>query len=473
MSEHDAVVVGSGPNGLAAAIRLAQTGRRVLVIEGSDAVGGGSRTAELTLPGFRHDVCSAIHPFGVASPFFRSLPLTDHGLRWLEPEIEVAHPLDGGRAVLGVRSLEETAAHLGVDGSSFEKLLAPMVGSADEVFGDVLRPLIGIPRHPAATARFGLRALRSAASLARRWQGAEARAYFAGHAAHNTTPLDAAGSAAAGLALAMSVHAYGWPVAAGGSQAITDALVSVLGSLGGVIETGRWVGSLDELSAPVVMLDLGPRGLLRLAGAALDGRYAARLRTWRYGPAAFKVDWALDGPVPWQESRVAAAGTVHVGGTFEEVAASEAAAWKGAHSDRPFMIVGQQSAVDPSRAPAGKHTLWGYCHVPNGSDIDMTERMESHIERFAPGFRDLILARRVTTPAESESQNPNHVGGEVIGGATTLRQLLARPRMLSPYRTPLPGVYLCSASTPPGPGVHGMCGYWAAEAAIADGRLPS
>jgi phytoene dehydrogenase-like protein len=470
VSDYDAVVVGAGPNGLAAAVRLAQAGRRVLVIEGAQTAGGGTRTSEVTLPGFRHDICSAIHPFGVASPFFRSLPLGDHGLRWVEPAVAVAHPLDGGRAVIGQRSLEATGAEFGVDAEAFRRLLNPIIERADDVFGDVMRPLLRLPRRPLATAAFGLRALRSAKGLTSRFRDEEAKAYLGGHCAHNTTPLDAAASAAAGLALAASVHAYGWPMAAGGSHAITDALASLLTDLGGKIEVGRWVATLAELpQAGIVMLDVVPRNFLRLAGDRLDGRYAARLRSWRYGPGAFKMDWALDGPIPWTDPRVRAAGTVHVGGTFAEMAESEDAAWNGRHVERPFMIVAQQTVADPSRAPEGKHTAWAYCHVPNGSTVDMQDRMEAQLERFAPGFRDLVLGRAIMTPAQLETHNPNNVGGEVIGGATTLRQLLARPRLRpSPYRTPLPGVYLCSASTPPGPGVHGMCGYWAAETALGD-----
>ncbi|MEE8330484.1 MAG: NAD(P)/FAD-dependent oxidoreductase [Acidimicrobiia bacterium] len=470
MSEVDAIVVGAGPNGLAAAVRLGQAGRRVLVIEGADTVGGGARTAELTLPGFRHDPCSAVHPFGVASPFFRSLPLEKHGLSWIEPEVPVAHPLDDGRAIIGQRSLEATVAELGTDGRALANLLGPTVEHADDVFGDVMRPLLRVPRHPLSTGRFGLRALRSAKGLVGRFKTEEAKAYFAGHSAHNTTPLDSVGSAAAGLALAAAVHAYGWPLAAGGSQAISDALAGLVAELGGSIETGRWVTSLSELpKAEVVMLDVTPRGLLQLAGDRLSDAYASRLRSWKHGPAAFKIDWALDGPIPWTNPRVAGAGTVHVGGTFSEIAASEAAAWNGGHVDSPFMIVSQQSVADPSRAPNGKHIGWAYCHVPNGSTEDMVERMELQMERFAPGFRDLVLARAVMAPGQLETYNPNYVGGEIIGGASTLRQIVARPRLRpSPYRTPLAGVYLCSASTPPGAGVHGMCGYWAAETALSD-----
>jgi phytoene dehydrogenase-like protein len=470
VSDYDAVVVGAGPNGLAAAVRLAQAGRRVLVIEGAETVGGGTRTSERTLPGFRHDICSAIHPLGAASPFFRSLPLGDHGLKWIPPSMAIAHPLDGGRAVIGQRSLEATGAELGVDDGAFRRLLGPIVEHADDVFGDVLRPLLRLPRHPLATASFGLRALRSAKGLISRFRAEEAKAYLGGHCAHNTTPLDVPASAAAGLALAASVHAFGWPIAAGGSQAIADALASVLIELGGKVEVGKWVMTLDDLpQAGIVMLDVGPRGLARLAGDRLDGRYTAGLRRWRYGPAVFKIDWALDGPIPWTDARVGAAGTVHVGGTFAEMAESEEAAWNGRHADKPFMIVAQQTVADPSRAPRGKHTAWGYCHVPNGSTVDMQDRMEAQLERFAPGFRDLVLARATMSPGQFEAHNPNNVGGEVLGGAATLRQLVARPRLRpSPYRTPLPGVYLCSASTPPGPGVHGMCGFWAAETALAD-----
>jgi phytoene dehydrogenase-like protein len=463
----DAVVVGSGPNGLAAAITLAQAGRSVLVLEAAETVGGGVRSAELTRPGFVHDVCSAIHALAKASPCFGALPLEDHGLELVEPPVPMAHPLDGGSAVLLERSVDETATGLDADGQSYRKLMTPLV----EHSGKLLPFLLGrspLPRHPVAAARFGLLGLRSAVGLAERFEGDRARALVAGLSAHSIQDLRRSPTASFGLVLGLFAHTHGWPFVRGGSQRLADALASYLRSLGGEIEVGRRVDSVDDLpKSKVTMLDVTPRQVLQLAGHRLPGRYVRALRRYRYGPGVFKVDWALDGPVPWTAEGCARAATVHVGGTFEEIADSETAVWRGETSERPFVLVAQQSLFDDTRAPEGKHTLWAYCHVPNGSREDMTERIESQIERFAPGFGELILERSVHGPAEMERYNPNYVGGDINGGVQDLRQLYTRPVVrLNPYSTPVEGLYLCSSSTPPGGGVHGMCGYWAAQSVL-------
>jgi phytoene dehydrogenase-like protein len=464
----DAIVVGAGPNGLAAAIALARAGRSVLLLESGPTVGGGARTAELTLPGFRHDVCSAIHPLGVGSPFLRRLPLDRHGLAWIQPDAPLAHPLDDGTAVVLERSVDRTAAGLGGDGAAYRRLLEPFVRQADELLADALGPL-RVPAHPLLLARFGLYGVRSAHGLAdSTFRGERARGLFAGLAAHSLLPLDRAVTAAFGLVLALLAHAYGWPVARGGSQALSDALASYLRSLGGEIECGRPVESLAELPpARAVLLDVTPRQLVALAGDRLPAAYRRRLLGYRYGPGVFKLDLALEGPVPWSSAECARAATVHLGGALEEIGRSEAAVWRGEHPERPFVLVGQQSLFDRSRAPDGKHAVWAYCHVPNGSEVDMTEPVERQIERFAPGFRERVLARHMMGPRELERYNPNYVGGDINAGVQDVRQLLTRPvARLVPYETPLSGVYLCSASTPPGGGVHGMCGYWAARAAL-------
>lgn len=471
-AEHDAVIVGSGPNGLAAAVTLARAGRRVLVLEAADTIGGGCRTRELTLPGFRHDVCSAFHPLATASPFFRELPLAEHGLELVQPPVPLAHPLDGGTAVVLERSLEETAIGLGQDGAAWRKLYGPLVDHADTLVDETLGPIRPYTRHPLVLTRFGLLAVRSATGLARaRFRGERARALFAGLAAHAVLPLERSPTASFGLMLGMMGHAAGWPVARGGSQSIADALGSYLRSLGGEIRTSTEVGSVDELPATrMLMLDVSPRDLARLAGHLLPDGYKRRLARYRHGPGVFKIDWALDRPIPWQAPECARAGTVHVGGTLEEIAAAERAPFDGKQADRPYVLVGQQSLFDETRAPVGKHTGWAYCHVPNGSDVDMTERIEEQLERFAPGFAATVLARHVMDPADFETYNPNYVGGDIVGGMHTLRQLAFRPTLrLSPYRTPARGIYLCSSSTPPGGGVHGMCGFLAARAALRAG----
>ncbi len=465
--EYDAVVVGAGPNGLAAAAALAGAGASVLVVEQDERPGGGCRSAELTLPGFVHDVCSAVHPTGAASPFLRSLALSDHGLSWLHPEVLAAHPLDGGSAGVLLRGVQDTARAL--DDPGWRRLLGPLVTRWDDVSDSVLGPLLRLPRHPLALAAFGVRALWPATTLARRALATDAgRALFAGIAAHSVTALERPLTAAAGILLAGAGHAAGWPVARGGSQAIVDALGAHLASLGGRIETGRLVTRIDELPrARAVLFDTTPQAMADIAGERLPARYRHRLARFRYGPGVFKIDYALDGPVPWTAEPCRRAGTVHVGGTLDEVASAEAEVARGRHPERPFVLVAQQSVVDPTRAPSGKHTLWVYCHVPAGSTLDMTGAIEAQLERFAPGFADLVLARAVTTSVELATYNPNCVGGDIGGGANDGLQLLFRPVMSPhPHRTPAPDIFLCSSSTHPGGGVHGMCGYWAAREAL-------
>lgn len=468
-SSYDAVVVGSGPNGLAAAIALAQAGRSVVVFEAAESIGGGTCSAALTLPGFVHDVCSAVHPLAVASPFFTGLPLGEHGLSWLEPPASLAHPLDGGRAIVVERSVERTAGQLGHDGPAYRRFMNPLVADWDELRKMLLGPL-GLPRHPFKLARFGLHAFRSSCRLAQSlFTEAPARALIAGMAAHSLLPLERPVSAAFALVLGITAHAVGWPVPRGGSQRIADSLASCLRSLGGEVLTGFTVTSLDQLPpARAILCDLTPRQLLRVAGARLTAKFRAKLERYRYGPGVYKMDWAVDGPIPWTAPECRRAATVHLGGTLEEIAASERAVWEGDHVERPFVLLAQPSLFDPTRAPSGKHTVWAYCHVPNGSTFDMSARIENQIERFAPGFRDLVLARNALTPAELERHNPNLVGGDIGGGANNLSQLFTRPTFRL-YRTSSPGLYICSSSTPPGGGVHGMCGYFAAQAALKDG----
>ncbi|HYS53246.1 MAG TPA: NAD(P)/FAD-dependent oxidoreductase [Thermoanaerobaculia bacterium] len=463
MAGLDAVVVGAGPNGLSAAIVLAQAGRSVVVLEAHDTIGGGARTAELTLPGFRHDVCSAIHPMAVISPFFRSLKLD---VEWVEPRYAIAHPLDDGRAAILERSLDATSAGLGRDARAWHDLFAPFVG--DTLFSEILRPMRIFTRHPILLARFGIEALRSAFGVARRFGEDPARALLAGCAAHAVRPLETAGTGAFAVTFALSGHATGWPFPKGGSQRIVESLVTRLRSLGGEIRVSTPVRSMRDLpESRVVIFDVTPKQLAAIAGDALPERYGRRLRRFQYGPGVFKVDFALDGPIPWRAAECAGAATVHLGGTLEEIARHEAEIWRGRNSERPFVLLAQQSLFDPTRAPAGKHTGWAYCHVPNGSSDDMTERIEKQIERFAPGFRDRILARHTFNAAQLESYNANLVGGDVGGGAYTLLQTVARPfPKVNPYATPNPRLFLGSSSTPPGGGVHGLCGWFAAQAAL-------
>ena len=469
--DFDAIVVGSGPNGLAAAIALARTGRRVLVRETAATVGGGMRSLELTLPGFVHDVCSAVHPLAVSSPFFRTLPLAEHGLRWIESPVALAHPLDGAPTVLLHRSLERTAAELGHgDRQRYADLMAPYVEHWSGFVPDLLAPLHW-PRHPWLLGTFGLRALRSAQSLLRsKFHDERTRAMLAGICAHATLPLDSAASFSFGFVLALAAHTAGWPIPEGGSQSLADALAGCFRSLGGVIETESPVRSLDDLPpAPLCFLDITPRQALQIVGDRFPAAYRDRLASYRYGPGSFKVDWALSAPVPWRDASCSRAATVHLGGTLEQMAASEAAVWRGEIDERPYTLIVQPSLFDATRAPAGQHTLWGYCHVPNGCDVDVTPRIEAQVERFAPGFRDVILARRVTPPSGLEAYNANYVGGDISGGANLLGQLFFRPvRRWSPYHTPVPGLFFCSSSTPPGGGVHGMSGWHAVKAALGD-----
>ena len=465
---HDAIVVGAGPNGLSAAIALAQAGRRVLVLEAAPTIGGGSRTAELTLPGFRHDICSAIHPTAMVSPFFRSLPLASHGLEFIQPPVALAHPFDDGTAAALTCPVAETAATLGVDAAGYERLMSPLVRDADRLIPQLMGPL-RLPRHPIALARFGLSALRSARGLAdARFGGEPAKGLFAGMAAHGFLPLDRPATAAFGLVLGLFGHHAGWPIPRGGSQAIVDALAAHLVSLGGEIRTDAPVRSLAGLEkARAIVFDLTPRQILAIAGDELPARYRRTLGRFRYGPGVFKVDWALDGPVPWTAGACRRAGTVHLGGTLAEIADSEAAVSAGRHPERPFVLIAQQSLFDPTRAPAGKHTLWGYCHVPHGSTVDMTDAIEAQVERFAPGFRDLILAKATMTTRDVARHNENYIGGDINGGVQDLRQLFTRPApRLDPYATPNPRLFICSSSTPPGGGVHGMAGAFAARSVL-------
>lgn len=515
---YDAVVVGAGPNGLAAAVRLAQEGLSVLVVEANEMIGGGTRSAELTLPGYTHDICSAIHPLGLGSPFFCQLPLDKHGLHWIQPEVPLAHPLDGGEAaalrrsagtskdsergqpcprdpvainaaqpdvaqktlplsaqrddhVQIERSLRETAAALGRDGAAYEGLFRGLALNWEILSAEFLKPMLHWPRHPFKLARFSLRALRSASGLAKaQFKEDPARALFCGLAAHSFLPMEQRASAAFGLVLGMLGHAVGWPLPRGGAQRIADALAAHFRALGGEIATGTRVERLDQLPlSRSVLLDVTPLQLLLIAGDKLPASYARRLGKFCHGPGVFKLDYALSAPIPWKSSVCARAGTVHVCGTLGEIAASERVVAEGKAPERPFVLLAQPSLFDETRAPEGRHTAWAYCHVPHGSNFDMTERVERQIERFAPGFRDCILARHTMNCAEMEQRNANLVGGDISGGATDLWQLIARPVFSSaPYRTPVPGLYLCSSSTPPGGGVHGMCGFHAAEIAIRD-----
>ena len=465
----DAVVVGSGPNGLSAAVALAQGGASVLVLEAADEVGGGTRTAELTEPGFRHDVCSAVHTTGILSPFFRSLPLEEHGLRWIVPRASVAHPLDGEPAVMLWGSVEDTCAGLGADASSYRDLVAPFLDDAAGFFGDALGPL-GWPKHPGMFLRFGTKAMWPATTFAHwRFQQSRAQALFAGCAGHSILPLDKMFTAALGLIFSIAGHVEPWPVAAGGSEAIPRALAGLLRELGGEIRTGVRVTTSAELpAARVYLFDTSPDQLVSIAESALPAGYRRRLGRYRYGPGAFKLDWALDGPIPWSDPNCLEASTVHLGGSLEEIAAGEAAMFRGEHPARPYVLLCQQSQFDPTRAPEGKHTGYAYCHVPGGSTVDMTEAIENQVERFAPGFRDRILARHAMNTHDFYAYNPNFVGGAITGGVADVFQLFTRPvARLDPYATPNPRVFICSASTPPGGGVHGMCGFHAAQSALS------
>ncbi len=467
---YDAVIIGSGPNGLSAAVYLARAGASVLVIEGHDQIGGGARTAELTLPGFHHDVCSAIHPMGVASPFFKTLPLADFGLEWIHPGIPLAHPFDDGGAAVLHRSIDETAATFDrASEQAYRRLFAPLLGKFDDTLVDLLAPPRW-PGDPLGLMRFGVRAFPSSLAAARAWFSDEkARALLAGNAAHSLLPLDRLLSTnAIGLMLMLAGHAVGWPVARGGSGRITAALGAYLSSLGGKVETGRRVETIEELpAAKAYLFDTSPSALATIVGGRLPESYRRRLRRFRHAPGVFKIDYALDGPVPWRSAACREAGTVHLGGGLDEITIAEREVNRGIHPSRPFVLTAQQSVCDKSRAPLGKHTFWAYCHVPSGSKVDMTAAIEGQIERFAPGFRARVLARHTMNCADYERYNPNLIGGDIVGGVADWRQLLTRPVVrLKPHTTPDPAIFLCSASTPPGAGVHGMGGYWAAKEAI-------
>jgi phytoene dehydrogenase-like protein len=463
----EAVVVGSGPNGLAGAVALARAGCHVTVYEAADRIGGGTRSAELTLPGLLHDECSAFHPTGVASPFLRSLPLAEHGLRWRWPQLDLAHPLDDGGVAVLSRHMAVTTKSLGPDGASWQRLFEPLVASMEPLADEIMRPVVHLPRHPWRLARFGLRAMLPATALARRWRTAEARALFAGMAAHQMHPLSAPFSSSVGLMLAVAGHAYGWPVAEGGSRAISDALASLLRAHNGTIVTGTEITELPK--ADIVLLDVAPTAAAELLGSRLPPRVHRAYRRYRHGPAVFKLDLAVEGGIPWQNADCGRAGTVHLGGTLAEIAATEAEISKGRMPERPFVLIGQQFLADPGRSAGDLHPVWAYAHVPAGYDGDATDAIVGQLERFAPGTSQRIRARHTRSPAQLAAYNANYIGGDIATGANDLRQLLLRPRpAVDPYRTGVKGVYLCSAATPPGAGVHGMCGYHAARSALAD-----
>jgi phytoene dehydrogenase-like protein len=468
VDKFDAAVVGSGPNGLCAAITLAQAGRRVLVLEAADTIGGGARTAELTLPGFKHDVCSAIHPMGISSPFMQTLGLESHGLEWIHPGSPLAHPLDDGPAAVLHQDIEATAETLGIDARAWTRWMSPWPDRWAGLCGDTMGP-IGIPSHPIWMASFGMEAMRPATALARaRFKGPAAQALFAGLAAHSVMPLDMRPSAAIGLMLGIAGHAVGWPMPKGGSSAISLALLRVLESLGGVVQTQSPVRALSDVPTDgPILFEVAPARLADIAADVLPMAFRQRLQRYTHGPGVFKIDYALSEPIPWRDPAVAQAGTVHLGGTLDEIAAGERACFEGKHSDNPYVLVAQQSLFDPSRAPGGQHTGWAYCHVPNGSMRDMTAEIEQQIERFAPGFKDTVLARHTMNAHDYEVYNPNYVGGDVNVGLPSLDQLFTRPTART-YRTPNKRLYLCSAATPPGGGIHGMCGHHAARAVLAD-----
>lgn len=467
--DFDAIVVGSGPNGLAAAITMQKAGLSVLVVEAKPTIGGGMRTAELTLPGFKHDICSAIHPMAKASPFFANLPLHKHGLQFVHAPFPAAHPFDNGSAAILSRSIKETAFSLGRDGQAYLDLIQPLVEIWPKIVDDTLGPL-GIPKHPLLLAQFGLKAMQPASWIAKHFETEKAKGLWAGMTAHSIQPLTNYSSAAIGIVLSAVGHLYGWPIPKGGSQSIADALVSYFISLGGKIQTDFLVKSLDQLpSSDAVLFDVTPKQLLEIAGNKFSPLYKWQLERYRYGMGIFKIDWALSGEIPFTARECRKAATVHLGNTFNEIAAGEQLASSGGHPEKPFVLLAQQSVFDTTRAPDGKHTAWAYCHVPNGSTVDMTAAIENQVERFAPGFKDLILAKSVMNSSQIEAYNPNYIGGDINGGIIDIGQLFTRPALrVSPYRTSAKGIYICSSSTPPGGGVHGMCGYHAAKTALND-----
>ena len=467
--DYDAVVVGSGPNGLASAITLQQQGLAVLLMEGKNTIGGGLRTEELTLPGFQHDVCSAVHPMAAASPFFETLPLQNYGLEYIYPELAAAHPFDNGTTAILQKSVEKTALLLRDDKGAYLKLIRPLVKSWPVIAADVLGPL-HFPKHPLDMAAFGLNALLPATQLAKRFKTPEAKGLFAGMAAHSIQPLSNTATSAIALVLMANGHLKGWPVPKGGSKNIAGALAAYFTTIGGHIETNTYIKSLNELpSAKAVLFDVTPKQLLTIAGHKFSNIYKWQLERYRYGMGVFKVDWALDDAIPFTAKEAGNASTIHIGGTLEEIVASEGATAKGHHPDKPFVLLTQPSAFDTTRAPEGKHVAWAYCHVPNGSTKNMTENIEQQIERFAPGFRERIIGRHTIDTKQLESYNPNYIGGDINGGVIDLGQLFTRPTLRrSPYRTSAKGIYICSSSTPPGGGVHGMCGYHAGKRALKD-----
>ena len=465
----DVVVVGSGPNGLAAAIVLQQAGLSVLIIEGKDTIGGGLRSAELTLPGFTHDICSAIHPMALASPFFSTLPLQEHGLEYIHPPLSAAHPFDDGTAAILTKSVEETAASLGIDKEAYLNLIQPIVKSWPQIAEDVLAPL-HFPKHPLKMASFGLKALTSALHLSKKFKTKPAKGLWAGMAAHSIQPLSNLSTSAIGLVLIAAGHLGGWPVPKGGSQKIAAALSSYFISIGGKIETGLYIKKLEQLpSSKAILFDVTPKQLLEIAGHRFSSIYQWQLKKYRYGMGVFKIDFALDGPIPFSADACLNAGTIHIGNTLEEIALAEQQTSNGLHPEKPFVLLAQQSLFDNTRAPEGKHTAWAYCHVPNGSTLDRADAIEKQIERFAPGFRERILAKHSMNTSHLETYNPNYIGGDINGGIIDIGQLFTRPALrYSPYRTSAKGMYICSSSTPPGGGVHGMCGYNAAQRVLKD-----
>lgn len=467
--DFDAIVIGSGPNGLAAAILMQQKGLSVLLLEGKNEIGGGLRTAELTLPGFKHDICSAIHPLAAASPFFKTLPLADHGLNYIYPEIDAAHPLEHANSAFLCRSIDETAQHLGADEKAYKKLMGSVTKNWPLIDADVLGPL-HFPKHPLALASFGLDAMKPVTLLAKSFKTKQGKALLAGMAAHAIQPLTNMATSAIALVLMAAGHLQGWPVPVGGSNSIANALASYFVSLGGKIETNTYVKSLDQLpSAHALLFDITPKQLLQIAGHKFSSVYKWQLERYRYGMGVYKIDWALDEAIPFTSDGCRKAGTIHLGNTLNEIRDAEQQTWSGKHPDKPFVLLAQQSIFDSTRAPKGKHTAWAYCHVPNGSKHNMTESIEKQVERYAPGFRDIILAKHTMDAMEMEEYNPNYIGGDINGGVIDLGQLFTRPALrYSPYKTSEKGMYICSSSTPPGGGVHGMCGYYAAKKALKD-----